>query len=293
MTIAIGTLLLVLSSSFAWSGLDTLRKALLREVEPVPLLVLLTVASVPPFALWVALTPGSAVAAERLLTAPYLLPAAGTVLLNLVANVFFMRAVRLSPLSLTIPLLSLTPVFATLLAIPLLGERPGFAAAIGVLLVVGGAFWLNAGRGFSLAALRREPGVPLMAMTALAWSLTIPFDKLGVRQVGAPLHGLVLNAGVALGLLALLAAGGRFSQLAEVRRVPGLFALGVAVSVLALGLQLLALSRVAVGLVDSVKRFTGNVMAVAMGRIVFGEAITPRKLLAALVMAAGVALILI
>jgi drug/metabolite transporter (DMT)-like permease len=299
-SVALGPLLLVVAASLAWAGLDTCRKALLSAVEPVPLLALLTLAMVPAFAAWYALEPS---APPRVLLAPgYLAPAAGSVLLNLVANLAFMEAVRRSPLSLTIPLLSLTPVFAMLLAIPLLGERPGAGDAAGVLMVVAGALWLNwpggparAGEGGTplWQALRREPGVPLMAVTALFWSLTIPFDKLAVQRAGAALHGLVLTAAVGTGFLLLLAARGRLAELAHVRRVPRMFALGVTVSVLALGLQLLALGPVWVAWVETLKRGVGNLSAVVMGRLAFGEPITPRKVAAVLVMAAGVALLIL
>lgn len=295
--VALGPLLLVVAASLAWAGLDTCRKALLSAVEPVPLLALLTLAMVPAFAVWYALEPS---APPRALLAPgYLAPAAGSLLLNLVANFAFMEAVRRSPLSLTIPLLSLTPVFAMLLAIPLLGERPGAGDAAGVLMVVAGALWLNwparASRGgMPLGrALRREPGVPLMAVTALFWSLTIPLDKLAVQRAGAALHGLVLTAAVGTGFLLLLAARGRLADLAHVRRVPAMFALGVTVSVLALGLQLLALGPVWVAWVETLKRGVGNLSAVVMGRLAFGEPITPRKIAAVLVIAAGVALLIL
>jgi drug/metabolite transporter (DMT)-like permease len=309
-------LLLVVLSSLAWAGLDSCRKALLRVIEPVPLLALLTLASVPAFAVWAAASAGSEVGgggtggARDLLQPGYLAPALGSVLLNLVANLAFMQAVRLSPLSLTIPLLSLTPAFATLLAIPLLGEKPGPADAAGVLLVVAGALWLNwqsfaggetdRGAGGAPAPrpstsfwqiLRREPGVPLMALTALVWSLTSPLDKLAVLHAGASRHALVVTAGVGLGFLLVLALRGELRELAHARRAPGLFALAVGVSVLAFGLQLLALNRVWVGWVETLKRGIGNLAAVVMGRIAFGEAITPRKVLAVLLMAVGVALL--
>jgi drug/metabolite transporter (DMT)-like permease len=308
MPTALGPVLLVIASSLAWAGLDSCRKALLRDVEPVPLLALLTLASVPPFAVWAAVAPGAPLAA--LLRPAYWLPALGTVLLNLVANFSFMQAVRLSPLSLTIPLLSLTPVCATLIAIPLLGERPGWANAVGILMVVVGAFWLSQSSGAPeqppapgggsrppaasfWRSLRHEPGVPLMALTALLWSFTLPFDKLAVRQAGATLHGLVLTAAVGLGFLLVLALRGRLATLAQMRRVPGLLALGVAVSVLALGLQLLALGGLWVAWVETLKRGVGSLAAVAMGRLAFGEAVTPGKVAAVLLMIAGVALLLL
>ena len=133
MTVSMTAVLLVAGVALAFSGLDVLRKLLGARLEPLPLLVLLSGGSLPIFIVWAALE-GSWGA-----TGAYVLPGLGSVVLNVGANLSFLQAVRVSPLSLTIPYLSLTPVFATLLSVPLLGERPSGMQALGVVLVVGGA----------------------------------------------------------------------------------------------------------------------------------------------------------
>jgi multidrug transporter EmrE-like cation transporter len=57
--------------------------------------------------------------------------------------------------------------------------------------------------------------------------------------------------------------------------------------------QLAALQTVWVSVVETVKRTIGNLSAVVVGRVAFGEAIGPRKLAAVVMMAGGVALILL
>ncbi|HEY3569665.1 MAG TPA: EamA family transporter [Thermoanaerobaculia bacterium] len=293
MTVALGPLLVLLAASLSSSGFDLFRKVLVRHLAPVPMVVLLAVASVPLFGGLLALQGGVAV------TPGYWLPALGSVLLNLVANLTFLQAVRISPLSVTVPLLSLTPVFTTLLGFLLLGERPPAAALLGIVLVVAGAFWLNlpardaaSGRPFWRAA-AAQPGAWLMAGTALLISCTIPLDKLAVGHANPPFHGLVLCAGIALGSLAALAVQGRLGELAGIRQGWGPFLLALISSTLALGLQLVALKVILVSVVETVKRGVGNLMAVVLGRAVFGEAVTLRKLCAVALMASGVALILL
>jgi drug/metabolite transporter (DMT)-like permease len=293
MTLALGPLLVLLAASLSSSGFDLFRKMLVRHLAPVPMVVLLAVASVPLFAVLLALQGGVAVAAG------YWLPALGSVLLNTVANLTFLQAVRISPLSVTVPLLSLTPVFTTLLGFLLLGERPSGPALAGIALVVAGAFWLNlpereaaSARPFWRAA-AAQPGAWLMAGTALLMSCTIPLDKLAVGRANPPFHGLVLCAGIALGTLAVLVFQGRLGELAGIRHGWGAFALALASSTLALGLQLVALKVVLVSVVETVKRGVGNLMAVVLGRAAFDEPLTLRKVGAAALMAAGVALILI
>ncbi|MGH9361130.1 MAG: EamA family transporter, partial [Thermoanaerobaculia bacterium] len=63
-------------------------------------------------------------------------------------------------LSLAVPLLSLTPVFATLFAIPLLGEQPSPSDFLGILLVVAGAVFLGGEIG-AQAGGGRSPRVAL------------------------------------------------------------------------------------------------------------------------------------
>ncbi len=280
-------LLLVVAVGLSSAGFDLFRKVLLRHLAPVPMVFLLASASVPLFGALVALDGGA-----RILPG-YFAPALGSALLNVVANLSFLQAVRLSPLSATIPLLSLTPVFTTVLGALVLGESPSALAAVGIGLVVAGAFWLNLPAREALARpLLAQPGAWWMIGTALLLSLAIPLDKLAVGRATPPFHGLFLTAGIALGSLAVLLVQGRWRELAGIRQGWVAFLLALAASMLALGFQLVALKWVLVSLIETLKRGIGNLMAVLLGRMVFGEAVTPGKLAAALLMAAGVALIL-
>lgn len=303
MSIGLMPLLLVLAASVASSGFDLFRKMLVRDLAPVPMVFLLATASVPLFGAAVAF--GGPVDVQ----AAYWWPALGSVALNVVANLAFLEAVRISPLSVTVPLLSLTPVFTALLGFGLLGERLGALQIAGIVLVVIGAFWLNIGMTGGMTAgaapggggerrsLARsflsQPGAWMMAGTALLLSLTIPLDKLAVNYANPPFHGLILTAGIALGTLIVLAVQNRWGELAGLRRGWLPFLLALASSTLALGFQLVALKYVFVSLIETLKRGIGNLLAVILGRAVFHEPLTPGKVGAALLMAAGVALILL
>lgn len=286
---------MVLACSLAWSGFDTVRKVLVRRVAPVPLVFLLTLGQVPLFAAWVG---GDGVPA---VSQAYLAPAAGSILLNVAANLGFIYAIQLSPLSLTIPFLSLTPVFTTLLAAPLLGEWPTPLQTLGILVVVAGAFGLNLERGEGVTlpglwrAFLRERGGVLMVGVAVLWSIAMPLDKLALEAASASFHGLVLSLGVAVGLLVVLAVQGR-GRLRGISTVRGAikgFAVALVLSALALGLQLLAIHLVWVSLVETFKRGIGNVMAMVLGTLIFGERVSREKVMAVGMMVAGVAMILL
>lgn len=286
-------LLLVVACSLGWAGFDLLRKLLVRDIPSVALVFLLTLGSAPLFAVWMLAEGGIRIAPG------YWAPALGSVLLNLVANLLFLEGMRIAPISVTVPLLSLTPVFAAGLAVPLLGERPSVQDIIGMLLVIAGAIWLHwqprpAQGGQSPAEHSRSKlkGGLMVALTALFWSMTIPLDKLAVERSTAPLHGVTLTAGVAAGVLVVLLVQRRLGDIARLRQVPGMFALALVVSVAALGLQLLALPMMFVGTVETLKRGIGNFMALVSGWFFFREPVTLLKVLAVALMAVGVGLIL-
>ncbi len=292
MSIPLPVLLLVVACGLGWAGFDLTRKLLVREIPPVALVFLLTIGSVPLFAAW--MVQQGAVGPRP----GYFGPALASVLLNIVANLLFLQGMRIAPLSVTIPLLSLTPVFATLLAIPLLGERPAPSHAFGILLVVAGAIGLHWRRRSAEGTADDSgqhgtlKGALMVAFTALLWSMTIPFDKLAVERSNAPFHGVFVTAGVAAGVLLVLIAQGRLGDLARVRRVPGIYVLALVVSTLALAFQFLALPQLYVGTVETLKRGIGNFMALLSGWIFFHEPVTLRKIVAVGVMAVGVGLLL-
>lgn len=294
MTLTVTALAAVLACSFAWSGLDLLRKLLVAKVAALPLLFYMTLGMVPFFAVW------AWVDGRTQVDPTYVWPAAASVTLNLFANLAFFEAVRLSPLSLTIPFLSFTPVFATILAIPLLGELPGPLQVVGILMVVVGAFLLTSGAGggeMSPAtvwrAFLREKGSPLMMLVSLLWAAAIAFDKLAVERASEPLHALVLSGGLGTVTLVILAVSGRLEELAHARRVPWALTGALLTGALALGLQLVAIKLVWVSLVETLKRGIGNTFAVLFGRVVFAEPLTPMKVAAVLLMAVGVGAVLV
>ena len=293
MSVSILAILLVVGCAVGYSLLDLLRKLLTVHIRPLPLLFLLAAGPVPVFLFW------WVIEGQMQVMPGYWIPGLSSALLNIGANLAFLEAVRVSPLSLTIPVLSLTPVFTTLLAVPLLGETPEPFQFLGIIVVVAGLFRLHwdGGRDSSLASTWRdflqEKGSPLMVLTALFWSLSLPLDKLAMANSSPAFHGLVLHAGVALGVLAILVGKGRIGELRGWSQHGFLVFLNVAVGTVALVLVLLAITQTWVGFVETLKRGIGSVLAIVWGALFFDEKPSLRVLLAVLVMAAGVAVILL
>lgn len=281
---------LAAASALAWSALDAVRKSLTESLTPMALVAGMTCGQGLLFALWVAYE------GQGFYSAGYLVPGGLCLALNVVANVLFVEAVRVSPLSLTVPLLSLSPVFASLFAIPILGEVPTPRQWAGIVAVVTGALWLNAGSARGLSdvgrAFVRERGSVLMALVAAMWALTVALDKQALSFCSEAAHALVQTAGVCAvtaGYLVLRRRGGELAQAAA--QLPRLGA-AVILGSLGLGLQLLAIGALYVGAVETIKRAVGLILAVVFGRLFFQEPVTKAKVASIVAMAAGTGLVI-
>jgi drug/metabolite transporter (DMT)-like permease len=275
------------ASALCWSALDVVRKAIAGKGSPTALAVFLLLGQLPFLGAW-AVWDGTWVT-----DAGYWQPAVASMTMNALANVLFMRSVQLSPLSRTVPFLSLTPVFSALAAIPLLGEVPNVMHWAGIVLVVVGAIVLNSDlsdRWWN--SITHERGAPYMVGVAVLWSLSTALDKRALPHASPASHAFILSVGSASILLAWLLRKRRGAQLRAVFQAPtGLLAAMVGFAVAALALQLLALQTLWVSVLETLKRAFGVLGSVFLGRLFFAEGVTPRKLLAAGLMVAGTSLL--
>jgi drug/metabolite transporter (DMT)-like permease len=290
MSLTATALTVIVASSFAWGGFDALRKLLASRVPALPLTALLTSGQLVLFLAWLL------AGADHRISLGYALPGAVAIAINLTASVLFIKAVQISPLSLTIPLLSFTPVFSTLFSAALLGEWPRPLQLAGIGLAVLGALVLNLGGDVSpresLRALLRERGCLYMLCVALLWSVGSVVDKAALFHASPAVHAAVQCAGITALLLLMLARMGRLRELRGIVSVPWVFLAAIAAASLALALQLFALRLALVGLVETIKRAIGMTLSLVNGRVFFHEPITGGKLAGVALLAGAVALIL-
>ncbi|MEL7352169.1 MAG: DMT family transporter [Cyanobacteria bacterium P01_A01_bin.116] len=160
--------------------------------------------------------------------------------LNILAFTLYVRALKIADLSLTVPLVTLTPLFLLGTSPLIVQEWPTWADAVGVLLLVVGSYVLNlptpvpasaqaeasspstlftAGTLFAagsqrpvassrrslflapLAAMVRNPGSRLMLCVAFIWSITSNFDKIGVVNSSPLFWAIALFSVIALGMV--------------------------------------------------------------------------------------------
>ncbi|PIE19051.1 MAG: hypothetical protein CSA66_03175 [Proteobacteria bacterium] len=248
--------------------------------------IAVSVGMLPAFVVWLL------VSGDARLEAAWLAPALPLVAVNVFANVLFLRAVTVSPLSLTIPLLAFTPVFAALLGL-LFGDVPAPLQWLGIVTVVAGALALTApeAEGRSLTGLAKaawaQPGGRLMVVVAALWALAVVLDRESLAYASIPMHAILQVSGVAVVLALVMAARGRAGDLRAMRGAKVLVVASGLAATVALGAQLLALRQAPAGDVEAIKRAIGLAMAVAVGRLSFGEAIDAWRIAAVALMGAG------
>lgn len=275
------------AAALCWAGLDVVRKAVAGKASPIALAVFLLLGQLPFLGAW------AAVDQTWPADARYWPPAVASMVMNAFANVFFMRSVQLSPLSRTVPFLSLTPVFGALAAIPLLGEVPGVLHWAGISLVVLGALVLNSDLSESWwRSVSHEKGAPYMIAVAVLWALSTALDKKALGYASPASHAFLLCAGSAAILVSWMLSRGRLGELRDVATAPKNLLVGlVGLAVAALALQMVALQWLWVAVIETLKRAFGVVGSIVFGRLFFGEPITGRKLAAMGLMVAGTGLL--
>lgn len=125
------------------------------------------------------------------LSPEFFLCAFGALPLEALAIVLYTKALKLSPLNLTLPLLSVTALLLLVVPFLVLGERISPCGAAGVLLIASGGYLLNARPGASgiaapLRALLRERGSLCMLAVAVIYSVTSVLGKRAI-ELSSPL----------------------------------------------------------------------------------------------------------
>jgi len=212
---------------------------------------------------------------------PYI---AASAVLHVGYNAFLIRAYRGGDFGGVYPVArGASPLLVTLGAALAAGERPGTAAMLGILLVSLGILSL-AWRGRRLP----ETGIADALGTGVFIALYSVTDGIGARLSGdAAAYAVWMCLGWSvLAVLGWLALRGP-ATLWRGARTTGLAALGGLVSLLAYGIVIIAMAHAPMGMVSALRE-TSILFAILLGRIVFGEALTPRRVLAGLMIVAGV-----
>ncbi|MEG4914969.1 EamA family transporter [Microcoleus sp. B7-D4] len=211
--------------------------------------------------------------------------------INAVTSLLYIKAIKVSDLSLTLPLVALTPLFMLVTSPLIVGEYPKLFDYIGILLIVAGSYLLNIKEKYKgylapFTALLDEPGPKLMLIVALLWSIASNFDKIGVTNSSPIFWVFSLFGTISVLLLPVLLHKTPNSGRKILQQLPMLAAMG---SLNAIGVlfQMQALTLTFVVQVIAIKR-TSVLMGVLFGHFIFKEKDIQQRLLGAGIMILGV-----
>lgn len=218
---------------------------------------------------------------------------AAMVPLEIAAMALYVKAIRLSPLSLSVPFLALTPVFIIFIAFFLIGERPSPTGVAGIIVIAAGAYMLNLnssmeGLSGPLRAIVREPGSILMTAVALIYAFTSTLGKMAVQHSSPIFFGFFYPFILTAVLTPFMAGKG---TLRTVVSRPVIFLLIGLCAATMISTHYMAISLTNVSYMIAVKRMS-IVFSVIYGKIFFKEASIRERLMGSSMMVAGVALII-
>ncbi len=218
----------------------------------------------------------------------------GSIPLTIVPLVLYMKAIKLSPLSLTVPYLAFTPVFMIGTGYFLLGETVDRWGLAGIASVCVGSYVLNIdlnNRSFwaPLRAVFRETGSWLMFIVAFLFSFSAVTGKLAIVHSSA-LFFQVWFFIVLTGIMILLFGARGKIRPATFRQSPGkgaIVGLFMFLHIISHGFAI-AMTKAAYML--SIKRLS-ILFSIIYGALVFKEENIPVRFTGALLMFAGACLI--
>lgn len=233
----------------------------------------------------------------------YIIPGLITVVLNLVANLLYIKAIKVSDISSSVPFLAFTSFFTTLTSYFLLGEALTALQILGIFILVAGSLIING--DFKKGAgpveicsnlfdnFLHNKGSHLMIGVSFLWALSAPFDKMAVAQSNASMHGFYQSFLITLLIFIYIAVKKNLSELKEFSKAKISLSLGSLVACTALGLQFFAYTMMKVPIFESLKRGVALFTAMLVSLLFFKEKINRFKVIGASLIIFGATLILV
>ncbi len=219
-----------------------------------------------------------------------------TGILNVIAAILYFKALKTTDLSLSIPLLSFTPVFLILTSYLLLKELPGLFGIFGIFLIVIGSYVLNTTKNnrkmlAPIKSVINNRGALYMLIVAFIFSITSNFDKLVVKNSDPIFSSAIvfLFLGVSFLIISLFKAK---KELINSKKYLSKFLIvGIILSMVAISINI-AFTMQIVPYVISLKRLS-ILFSVFYGGLLFKEKNILRRIIGAIVMILGVILIIL
>ncbi len=220
---------------------------------------------------------------------------------EVVAMILYYKALKLTDISLSVPFLALTPVFACFTGFLLLGEKVNAVGLTGVILITVGVYSLNIKPGklsagdFShpIRAILRNKGSLYMAAVAILYSVTSTMSKKAMLFSSPETIPFIYNLCISLSMLPVIIYRMAVVPKAGMKIRPGIILIFCIMGLLSALSSLFYFKSVAlvnVAYAVSIKRLS-LLMSVGYGWLFFRERDVHIRLAGTLCMVLGIVLI--
>lgn len=212
---------------------------------------------------------------------------------DVVASTLYIKALKLSPISIVVPLMSFAPVFMLLSSPIFLGEWPSPAGVLGVIMVTVGAYTLNInlskyGIWEPLKALFKDKGPLYTIIAAAIFSVDTAFGKKAIYYSDVYFFSFWYSLLMSVAYLPVVYKNSKGS-LADIFKDWKFYAVGVLFGVGVLSF-LVAIKLANIAYVSALGKVS-MVIAVLYGKFFLGEESFKERLLGVFIMLAGIFLI--
>lgn len=217
--------------------------------------------------------------------------------LEIASIILYIKALKISPLSLTLPFLSLTPLFLIIISYVLLGEAVSATGAMGIFLIVAGSYMLNIkefkkGIFEPFIAISKEKGSLYMIAVAVIYSITASLGKAAIGLSSPIFFGSVFFVAVVIAFTPIAFYKGKSSvSTLNIRVLKSAWIPGIFYSIMIIS-HMVALSMTKVAYMISVKRLS-LLIGVLYGYYMFRESGIGERFAGSILMLAGFVLIML
>jgi len=216
--------------------------------------------------------------------------------LEIIAIILYIKALKSSPLSLTIPFLALTPLFLIILSYVILGEKVSVGGAIGIILIAIGSYTLNIHKVRHeimepIKAIFREPGSVMMIIVAFIFSITSSLGKMAIEHSSPIFFGSLYFVLITLVFTPIAIAKNKGRIIPAKKDMIQLLTIGVTYSLMVI-FHMVAMSLTNVAYMISVKRMS-LIFSIIYGHILFKEEKITERVSGGTIMFIGVVMIIL
>lgn len=214
--------------------------------------------------------------------------------LEIAAIILYTKALKVSPISLTMPFLALTPLFLIVMSYIILGEKVSFVGSLGILLVAIGSYTLNIHKirhtvFEPVKAIFKEKGSVLIIIVAFIFSITSSLGKVAIEHSSPVFFGSFYFILVTILFTPIALQKNRGGISVTKKDIIPLSSIGITYSMMII-FHMIAMSMANVAYMISIKR-TSLLFSILYGHLLFKEEKIAEKAIGGTIMLAGFVLI--